>query len=81
MDVLMALVSLFMAYYGTKLCIQTWGQYIGEIPWMPVGATYLPLPLGGVFTLIFVLERMVLGHQGGREVVTYDHEKIEGEAL
>ena len=32
------------AYYGAKLCIQTWGQNIGEIPWMPVGATYLPLP-------------------------------------
>jgi TRAP-type C4-dicarboxylate transport system permease small subunit len=81
MDILMAVVSVFMAYYGAKLCIQTWGQNIGEIPWMPVGATYLPLPIGGVITLIFVLERMALGHQGGREVVTYDHEKIEGEAL
>ncbi|MDP1565604.1 MAG: TRAP transporter small permease, partial [Polaromonas sp.] len=39
MDILMAVVSVFMAYYGAKLCIQTWGQNIGEIPWMPVGAT------------------------------------------
>ncbi len=80
-DALMAVVALFMAYYGAKLCIETWGQYIGEIPWMPVGATYLPVPLGGAITFIFVMERMVLGHQHGRDVVTYDHEKIEGGTL
>ncbi len=77
MDVLMAVVAIFMAYYGTKLCIQTWGQNIGEIPWMPVGATYLPVPLGGAITLVFVLERMVLGLQSHRDVVIYDHEKPE----
>lgn len=77
MDVLMAVVAIFMAYYGAKLCIQTWGQNIGEIPWMPVGATYLPVPLGGAITLVFVLERIALGLQNHRDVVTYDHEKIE----
>ncbi|RYG14776.1 MAG: TRAP transporter small permease [Burkholderiales bacterium] len=80
-DVLMAVVAVFMAYYGAKLCMETWGQHIGEIPWMPVGATYLPVPIGGLITFIFVVERMVLGHQHDREVVTYDHEKIEGGAL
>ena len=81
MDVLMAVVAVFMAYYGTKLCMETWGQNIGEIPWMPVGATYLPVPLGGAITLVFVLERMVLGLQNHRDVVTYDHEKIEEGAV
>jgi TRAP-type C4-dicarboxylate transport system permease small subunit len=75
MDVLMLAVALFMAWYGTKLCMETWGQNIGEIPWMPVGATYLPVPLGGAITALFVLERLVLGHQGHRDVVTFDHEK------
>jgi TRAP-type C4-dicarboxylate transport system permease small subunit len=82
MDVLMLLVAIFMAWYGAKLCMETWGQYIGEIPWMPVGATYLPVPLGGAITAIFVLERLALGHQHDRDVVTYDHEKaVEPEAL
>jgi TRAP-type C4-dicarboxylate transport system permease small subunit len=80
-DVLMLVVALFMTVYGSKLCMETWGQNIGEIPWMPVGATYLPVPLGGVITLIFILEHMLLGHQGHRDVVTFDHEKIEPAAL
>ncbi len=81
MDVLMAAVAIFMAYYGFKLCAETWGQHIGEIPWMPVGATYLPVPLGGAITFVFVLERIVLGEQSARDVVTYDHEKVEAGAL
>ncbi|MDP3798661.1 MAG: TRAP transporter small permease [Polaromonas sp.] len=80
-DVLMLSVAVFMTVYGSKLCMETWGQNIGEIPWMPVGATYLPVPLGGFITLIFILEHMVLGYQGQRDVVTFDHEKIEGGAL
>lgn len=79
--ILMLIVAVFMALYGTKLCIETWGQNIGEIPWMPVGATYLPVPLGGLITLIFVLEHMFFGSQATRDVVTFDHEKIEAGAL
>ena len=78
MDVLMLAVALFMAWYGTKLCMETWGQNIGEIPWMPVGATYLPVPLGGAITALFVLERLVFGQQRHRDVVTFDHEKAAG---
>lgn len=80
-DVLMLIVAVFTAVYGTKLCIGTWGQNIGEIPWMPVGATYLPVPLGGIITLIFILEHMAFGPQGLRDVVTFDHEKVQGGAL
>lgn len=75
---LMLVVAVFMTLYGSKLCMETWGQNIGEIPWMPVGATYLPVPLGGFITLIFILEHMVLGSQSQRDVVTFDHEKVEG---
>jgi hypothetical protein len=31
--------------------------------------------------LIFILEHMLLGSQKDREVVTFDHEKIEVEAI
>jgi TRAP-type C4-dicarboxylate transport system permease small subunit len=74
---LMGIVSAFMAWYGTKLCIELWGQSISELPWMPVGFTYLPVPLGGLITLLFVLEHLLLGSQALRPVVTYDHEQME----
>lgn len=80
-EVLMLLVAVFMTLYGFKLCYETWGQNIGEIPWMPVGATYLPVPLGGLITLVFIIEKMCLGSQSDRDVVTFDHEKIEAGAL
>ncbi len=77
---LLLVVSAFMVVYGAKLCIETWRQTIGEIPWMPVGATYLPVPLGGLITLVFSLEHIVYGSQANRAIVTYDHAEPEAEA-
>jgi TRAP-type C4-dicarboxylate transport system permease small subunit len=74
---LMGSVAAFMAWYGLKLCITLWGQSISELPWMPVGFTYLPVPLGGLITLIFVIEFLFCGSQAKRAVVTYDHESLE----
>lgn len=71
-DLLMVLVCAFVVYYGGRLCIATSGQSIGELPWLPVGVTYLPLPLGGALTLLFVLERMALGSQSQRPLVRYE---------
>ena len=71
---LMLAVSVFMCWYGVQLCIGTWGQSIPELPWMPVGFTYIPVPLGGAVTALFVLEHLFLGDQSQRAIVTYDHE-------
>lgn len=71
-DLLMLVAAIFVAFYGGELCVATWGQSIAELPWLPVGATYLPLPIGGVLTLLFVLERMVFGSQAGRPLVRYE---------
>jgi TRAP-type C4-dicarboxylate transport system permease small subunit len=71
--VLMLLVAAFMLFYGTRLCIATWGQSIGELPFMPVGLTYTPVPIGGLITLLFVLEHIAYGSQSRRAIVTYDH--------
>lgn len=79
-DLLMLIVALFMLIYGSKLCMETWDQNIGQLEWLPVGLTYLPVPLGGLTTLIFVLEHVLLGPQHQRAVVTYDHEKHTPEA-
>jgi TRAP-type C4-dicarboxylate transport system permease small subunit len=70
---LMLVVALFMLFYGTRLCIGTWHQSIGELPFIPVGLTYTPVPLGGLVTLLFVLENIFYGSQSQRAVVTYDH--------
>ncbi len=70
--VLMVGVSVFMVFYGTRLCIGTWGQTIPELTWLPVGLTYVPLPLGGFITLLFVLEHVFIGDASRRPVVTFD---------
>ena len=72
-DVAMVVICLFGIVYGTSLCLGTMGQSLGELPWLPVGITYTPLPLGALFTLVFVLEKIAFGSQHQRAVVTYDH--------
>ena len=78
--VLMLLISLFMLWYGVQLCIGTWGQSIPELPWMPVGFTYTPVPVGGAVTALFVLEHIFLGDQRHRAVVTFDHDTAAADA-
>lgn len=73
-DALMAAASVFVAWYGTRLCLDTMGQSIAELPWMPVGVTYAPLPIGSLVTLLFVIERRVWGPQDARRVVRFDEE-------
>ncbi|VTU34360.1 2,3-diketo-L-gulonate TRAP transporter small permease protein YiaM [Variovorax sp. PBL-H6] len=71
-DLLMILVCAFVAYYGTRLCMETWHQSISELSWLPVGVTYAALPIGSAATLVFVIERMVFGSQAHRDVVRYE---------
>jgi len=68
-DALMLLVCGFVVWYGTRLCAETMGQSIAELPWLPVGITYAAIPIGAVATLLFVLERMAFGSQARRPVV------------
>jgi len=60
-EILMALMACFMAVYGTKLVEATWDNTIGDFPFLSVGVTYLPIPVGGVILLLFVIERMLIG--------------------
>jgi TRAP-type C4-dicarboxylate transport system permease small subunit len=72
-DICMLAICLFGVVYGTKLCLGTMAQNLAELPWLPVGVTYAPLPLGALLTLIFVVEKTVFGSQHKRAVVTFDH--------
>ena len=57
----MVATALFMMVYGTQLVRATWNQTIAEFPTLSVGITYLPIPVGGLFTLLFIIERLWLG--------------------
>jgi TRAP-type C4-dicarboxylate transport system permease small subunit len=54
-----------MVVWGIGLCQTTWHQSIDEFPWLAVGVTYLPIPIGGVLTLLFVIERLLIGPPPG----------------
>jgi TRAP-type C4-dicarboxylate transport system permease small subunit len=73
-DLLMMVVCLFVMFWGYKLSMEMMRQGLAELPWLPVGYTYLPLPIGSFLTLLFVLENTVLGSQSHRAVVTFDHD-------
>ncbi|QXI34819.1 MULTISPECIES: TRAP transporter small permease [Pseudomonas] len=80
-QLLMLAVCVFMTWYGFKLCATTWNQYMASLPSVRVGMSYAPIPVGGVLTLIFVLEKLLLGDQSQRRVVQYDLvEETEGAA-
>jgi TRAP-type C4-dicarboxylate transport system permease small subunit len=50
--------NLFMLWWGIKLVETTWYQSIADFPWYSVGASYLPVPVGGLITALFVIERL-----------------------
>lgn len=69
----MLAVAVFTVVKGTRLCLETWNQVIGQLPWLRVGITYMPVPIGGLVTALFVLEVIFFGNQNQRAVVTFDH--------
>ena len=60
-QLLMALIAAFMIVWGTRLVEVTWHNTIADFPFLSVGVTYLPIPVGGVFLLLFIVERIFLG--------------------
>jgi TRAP-type C4-dicarboxylate transport system permease small subunit len=60
-EALMGLVAVFMVVWGTKLVATTWDNSIADFPFLSVGVTYLPIPVGGALLLLFVIERMTIG--------------------
>jgi TRAP-type C4-dicarboxylate transport system permease small subunit len=60
-ELLVGSLAIFMIFYGTKLVIATWYNTIGDFPFLSVGVTYLPIPVGGFLLLLFVLERLLIG--------------------
>ena len=80
-QLLMGTICVFMTIWGAKLCLSTWNQFMSAIPTLRVGITYMPIPIGGVLTLVFVVEKLLFGDQSNRKVVRFDLvEENEGAA-
>jgi TRAP-type C4-dicarboxylate transport system permease small subunit len=47
-----------MLVWGVLLVHTTWFRAISDFPLISVGISYLPVPLGGAITLLFVIERL-----------------------
>jgi TRAP-type C4-dicarboxylate transport system permease small subunit len=60
-EILMALIALFMIRWGAALVAATWQNSVADFPSLSVGVTYLPIPLGGAILLLFVIERLTIG--------------------
>ncbi len=55
----MLVTNLFMLVWGIKLVETTWYQSIAEFPIVSAGMAYLPIPIGGALTSLFVIERFL----------------------
>jgi TRAP-type C4-dicarboxylate transport system permease small subunit len=71
-DACMAAAALFMFVYGWHLCIVTWPNTIAEFPWLSVGITYLPIPIAGALTTLFLIEKVWLGDPPKSDVMYSD---------
>ncbi|MBE5254032.1 MAG: TRAP transporter small permease [Enterobacterales bacterium endosymbiont of Blomia tropicalis] len=60
-------VIIFRASYN--LCEAMWVQSLASFPTVTYGEMYLPIPIGAIFTLLFVVERLINGDQRQRPIV------------
>lgn len=60
-ELCMLATNLFLLWFGIELCRATWHQSIAEFPLVSTGISYLPVPIGGALTALFVVERLLKG--------------------
>jgi TRAP-type C4-dicarboxylate transport system permease small subunit len=60
-DACMAATALFMLGYGVQLCMLTWYNTMAEFPALHVGLVYMPIPIAGLLTLLFIIEKVWVG--------------------
>ena len=65
-------IAAFMVGYGVHLCILTRDNTIAEFPWLSVGIVYMPIPIGGLLTLLFIVEKIWLGEPPPDDVMYSD---------
>jgi TRAP-type C4-dicarboxylate transport system permease small subunit len=50
-----------MLGYGIQLCVVTRYSTMAEFPGLSVAIVYLPIPVSGLVTLLFLIERVWVG--------------------
>lgn len=60
-DACMGATALFMLGYGIQLCRVTQYSTMAEFPAVSQAAVYLPIPIAGLLTLLFLIERVWVG--------------------
>jgi TRAP-type C4-dicarboxylate transport system permease small subunit len=70
----MAVIALFMLMYGIQLCITTQFSTIAEFPWLSVAIAYSPIPVAGLLTLLFLIERVWIGDPPRSSIMYADGE-------
>src|SRR5688572_17543108 len=68
----MLAIAAFMVGYGVHLCVLTRDNTIAEFPWLSVGIVYMPIPIGGLLTLLFIIEKIWLGEPPKDDVMYSD---------
>jgi TRAP-type C4-dicarboxylate transport system permease small subunit len=68
----MLAIAAFMVGYGVHLCLLTRDNTIAEFPWLSVGIVYMPIPIGGLLTLLFIIEKIWLGDPPRDDVMYSD---------
>jgi TRAP-type C4-dicarboxylate transport system permease small subunit len=58
LEACMLATNVFMLVWGLRLVQATWYQSIAEFPLVSAGMAYLPIPVGGALTALFVIERL-----------------------
>ena len=58
-EICMMITNVFLLWYGIKLVHATWYQSIAEFPVVSVGVSYLPVPIAGAITVLFIIERFL----------------------
>ena len=62
----------FMLVYGANLCQVTWLQTMAEFPGLKQGIVYMPIPIAGALTLLFLIERLWVGEPPASSVMYSD---------
>ena len=74
-DFCMLITCVLIIGWGFENCAKAWHDAIPSLPMLTAGQTYLPIPIGSLLTLIFVIERIIVGPQSDRELVRFGSPK------
>src|SRR5881628_656276 len=58
--------------YGVHLCELTWYNTMAEFPDLRVGVVYMPIPVGGLLTFLFLVEKAWIGDPPKTDVMYSD---------